>query len=117
VTYLLTFNEAEYQLKAISEETRLKIISYLMVDSLCVCELVELLQMSQPSISQHVKRLKQAEIIVEERSGRWVFYSINMEHQLYTLLLQLVDKLPSSKEGIDSITFEGKRILCEQMEK
>lgn len=110
---MLTFNDAEYQLKAISEETRLKMISYLTVDSFCVCELVELLQMSQPSISQHLKRLKQSEIILEERRGRWVFYSINKEHQLYTLLLHLVDKLPSSKEAIGSITFEGKRILCE----
>lgn len=111
--YLLTFSDAEHQLKAISEETRLRIVSYLTIDTLCVCELVELLQMSQPSISQHLKRLKQSEIILEERRGKWVFYSINKEHQLYTLLLHLVDMLPSPKEDIHSLASGGKRILCE----
>lgn len=110
---LLTFSGVEQDLKAIGEETRLKIIAYLTIDAFCVCELVELIQMSQPSISQHLSRLKQADIILEERRGKWVFYSLNKDHELYTLLLHLVDKLPSLKGEIKAFVVDGKRVLCE----
>ena len=110
---MLTYSNAEQILKAIGEETRLKIISYLTIDSFCVCELVELLQMSQPSISQHLRRLRQVEIILEERRGKWIFYSLNKEHELYTLVLHLTSMLPSKKEIIQSFVVEGRRVLCD----
>lgn len=110
---MITYSNAEQFLKAIGEETRLKIIFYLTYDSFCVCELVELLQMSQPSISQHLKRLRQVEIILEERRGKWVFYSLNKEHELYTLVLHLISMLPPKTESIQSLIVDGKRILCE----
>lgn len=110
---MLTYFNAEKFLKAIGEETRLKIISYLTQDSFCVCELVELLQMSQPSISQHLKRLRQVEIILEEKRGKWTFYSLNKEHELYTLILHLISTLPPKTVNIQSLVMEGKRILCE----
>src|SRR5699024_551023 len=100
---MLNYSTAEKILKSIAEETRLKIISYLMIDSFCVCELVELLQMSQPSIRQHLRRLRQVEIILEERRGKWIFYSLNKEHELYTLVLHLTSMLPSKKEIIQSV--------------
>ncbi|MDY0410525.1 ArsR/SmtB family transcription factor [Virgibacillus soli] len=110
---MLTYSNAEQILKAIGEETRLKIISYLTIDSFCVCELVELLQMSQPSISQHLRRLRQVEIILEERRGKWIFYSLNKEHELYTLVLHLTSMLPSKNENIQSFVVEGRRVLCD----
>src|SRR5699024_10242808 len=110
---MLTYSNAEKILKAIGEETRLKIISYLTIDSFCVCELIELLQMSQPSISQHLRRLRQVEVILEERRGKWIFYSLNQEHELYTLVLHLTCMLPSMQEIIQSSVVDGRRVLCD----
>lgn len=110
---MLSYSNAEQILKAIGEETRLKIISYLTQDSFCVCELVELLQMSQPSISQHLKRLREVEIVLEERRGKWNFYSLNKKHEFYTLILHLVSMLPAKGGNIQSLVVEGKRVLCE----
>src|SRR5699024_3823450 len=110
---MLTYSNAEKVLKAIGEETRLKIISYWTIDSISVCEVVELLQMSQPSISQHIRRLRKVEIILEERRGKWIFYSLNKEHELYTLVLHLTSMLPSKKEIIQSFVVEGRRVLCD----
>src|SRR5699024_2301786 len=110
---MLTYSNAEKILKAIGEETRLTIISYLTIDTLCVCELVELLQMSQPSISQHLRRLREAELINEEKRGKWVFYSLNQKHSLYPLLLHIVSLLPPLEENVQSFIVDGKRILCE----
>jgi len=110
---MLTYSNAEKFLKAIGEETRLKIISYLTQDSFCVCELVELLQMSQPSISQHLRRLRQTEIILGGKKGKWTFYSLNKEHELYTFVLHLTSILPPKTENIQSLIVDGKRVLCE----
>lgn len=109
----MDFVGAELALKAMGEETRLKILSYLTLDAFCVCELVELLEMSQPSISQHLRRLREANLILEEKRGRWVFYSLNQAHELYTLLLHLISLLPSKKSSIDSFIVAGKRVLCD----
>ncbi|MGM8366205.1 ArsR/SmtB family transcription factor [Virgibacillus sp. W0181] len=108
-----SYETTEETLKAIGEETRLKIISYLTFDTFCVCELVELLHMSQPSISQHIRRLKQANIVLEERKGKWVFYSLNNQHDLYHLLLHVVSTLPSVASQIKDLEADGKRIICE----
>lgn len=108
---MINFPEAEQHLKAIAEETRLKIVAYLTIDTFCVCELVELLDMSQPSISQHLKRLKQAKFITEEKKGKWVFYSLNRKHPSYTLVLHLVGMLPNISEEINTL-IDSKRITC-----
>lgn len=108
VISIVTYQDAGVFLKAISEETRLKIVSYLAHDTFCVCKLVQMLGMSQPSISQHLKRLKEAGMILEEKRGKWTFHSLNTEHPLYHLLLQLVHSLPSVKEETEKTRIEGK---------
>ncbi|HEX6593777.1 MAG TPA: metalloregulator ArsR/SmtB family transcription factor [Bacillota bacterium] len=110
---MYSHREIESFLKAIGEETRLRMIAYLTIDTFCVCEFVELLQMSQPSISQHLRRLKEAELIKEERRGKWVFYSLDRTHPMYPLLLHVVNMLPPLEENVQSFIVDGKRILCE----
>src|SRR5690625_7786392 len=107
---MLTYSNAEKFLKAIGEETRLKIISYLTQDSVCVCELVKLLQMSQPSISQHLRRLRQTEIILGGKKGKWTYYSLNKEHKLYRFVLHLTNILPPKTENIKSLILYVNRV-------
>lgn len=66
-------------LKALGEPTRLKIIKVLAERELCICELVAVLNMSQPRISQHVKVLKQARLLVERKSRQNSYLSINRD--------------------------------------
>lgn len=61
-------------LKALGDPTRLRIFRLLLGQEICVCELQELLGISQPAVSQHVAKLKQAGLITERRSGLWTFY-------------------------------------------
>jgi len=65
--------------RALGQTTRLKIIFLLAEQELCVCELEEILQISQPAVSQHLRILKDAELVEEERRGQWSFYSLNRE--------------------------------------
>src|SRR5699024_11035647 len=104
---------AERFLKAIVEETSFKNISFLPQDPFRVGKLVELVQMSHPSMSQHLRRLRRSERIREERRGEWTFYSLNKEHELYTLVLHLISILPTKTENIQSLIIDGKRVLCD----
>ena len=102
----MEYKEMEIVLKAISDETRLKIISYLSKDSFCGCELVEFLDMSQPAVSQHLKRLREAGVTKEEKRGKWVYYSLNKNHELYSFLLHIAGSLPFVK-------ISAERMICD----
>lgn len=60
----------EEYFKALGEPTRLRIIKLLTEKELCVCELEQIMQISQPRISQHLKILKQAGLVCERREGQ-----------------------------------------------
>ncbi len=90
----MDFKKTESILRALGEQNRLKIITYLSMKTLCVCELVEILDISQPQVSQHLRKLREVELVTEEKRGRWVYYSLNNIHALYPVVLHIVSTLP-----------------------
>ncbi len=63
--------------KALGDETRLKIIQLLFDKDLCVCEIFDAFNLSQPAISHHLKILKQAGVVNDKRVGKWIYYGLN----------------------------------------
>ncbi|HGH6015271.1 TPA: metalloregulator ArsR/SmtB family transcription factor [Vibrio mimicus] len=64
--------------KALSEETRLKSLLLMQKQGeLCVCELMEALNLSQPKVSRHLAELRKHELVLDERRAKWVYYRIN----------------------------------------
>jgi ArsR family transcriptional regulator, arsenate/arsenite/antimonite-responsive transcriptional repressor len=63
---------------ALSEPLRIRIVEYLQQQELCVCELCELLDMSQSKLSFHLKVLKTAELVHTRQEGRWIYYRLNL---------------------------------------
>ena len=63
--------------KALSDVNRLRILKALQSKVLCACEIRELLQLANSTVSQHLKILREAEFIIEQKDGRWVNYKIN----------------------------------------
>lgn len=60
-------------LKALADPNRLRIVALLADQGeICVCDLTEPLGLSQPTVSHHVKVLREAGVVVGERRGRWV---------------------------------------------
>ena len=81
--------------KALADETRLRIINILFQRTFCVCELQEILEMSEPRVSRHLGILKEAGIVDCEKHGKWYHYSIshNSENEdLFNYLKILFDK-------------------------
>lgn len=64
--------------KCLSDETRLNIVTLIAENKeLCVCDLIEKLQLSQPKISRHLALLRAAGLLQDRRQSQWVYYSIN----------------------------------------
>lgn len=61
-------------LKVLADPTRLKLFKLLLHRELCVCQLQSLLGVSQPAVSQHIARLREAGLLRERRSGSWTYY-------------------------------------------
>jgi len=65
-------------LKALADEGRLRIVILLVgKKKLCVCEIKELIGLSQPTISSHLRLLENAGILESSKEGLWVNYSLN----------------------------------------
>ncbi|WP_208020132.1 ArsR/SmtB family transcription factor [Pseudoteredinibacter isoporae] len=64
--------------KAMADDTRLRALHLIVQeDELCVCELTEALDLSQPKVSRHLAQLRKLGVLSDRRAGQWVFYSIN----------------------------------------
>ena len=85
-----TYKQAR-TLKAVADPTRLKIIKALSQHELCVCELMLLLDAQQSAVSHHLRILKDANLVVERRQGKWSFHRLAGD-RLGTLL-EALDEL------------------------
>jgi ArsR family transcriptional regulator len=67
--------------KALGDETRQRILEILQTEGeKCVSDLVELFNVSQPTISHHLNFLKQANLVTSRRDGKQIYYSINQDN-------------------------------------
>ena len=66
--------------KVMNDPTRLRIINALLLAEMCVCDIAVLMNMTQPTISHHLKVLRQSELIKYRREGKVVYYSLDDEH-------------------------------------
>jgi len=62
--------------KACADETRLRILVLLGQGQLCVCEIVDVLDMPQGKVSRHLAVLRRAGLVEDERRGTWIHYSL-----------------------------------------
>lgn len=67
--------------KALGDPIRLQLVDVLRkhAGKVCVCELVPLFELSQPTVSHHLKVLREAGIVGSERVGLWAYYYVNSE--------------------------------------
>lgn len=65
--------------KALGDETRLEIVRMLAGKERCVCAFLSSFAMSQPAISNHLRVLREAGVVIDAREGRWIFYRLNPE--------------------------------------
>lgn len=68
--------------KVLGDETRAKILYLLAQQRLCVCDLAEVLEITMPAVSHHLRLLKALRLVKYSREGKMVYYTLEDEHIL-----------------------------------
>ncbi|MPM83431.1 hypothetical protein SDC9_130495 [bioreactor metagenome] len=78
-------------LKALADETRVRILNLLHREPLCVCDLETVLRISQSNASRHVTKLKTAKLLIGEKQAQWVYYRVDEKTlEQYSFLKELL---------------------------
>lgn len=101
-------------IKALADETRLRIYSILLLHELNVNDIVEILDIGQPRVSRHLKILSDAGLVSSRRDGLWVFYRAANGHKSAQRLKELVLNDP---DVASELTLLEERIIEKAREK
>lgn len=86
--------------KALSDITRVKIVEMLSCGELCACEILESFQITQPTLSYHMKILTDSGLIQSRKEGAWMHYTLN-------------EKMAEDiKQFLNQITTEQDNCIC-----
>lgn len=94
----MKYSYAEYVplFKAFADETRLKIVFLLTCGEMCACKLLENFNVTQPTLSYHMKILCDSGIVKGRRNGAWMYYSNNDD--VIENISELLSELRSNKD-------------------
>ena len=67
--------------RALADVTRWRIVSLVREDALCVCELADILEMPQSSVSSHVQVIRKAGLLESEKCEKWTYFRIDRNHR------------------------------------
>jgi ArsR family transcriptional regulator len=89
-------------LKAMAEPTRLKIVDMLSCGELCACVILEKFNITQPTLSHHMKVLCGSGIVVPRREGKWTHYSLDAQ------------RLGDIRDFMDTLAAADKDCICNE---
>lgn len=87
--------------KALSNDKRLKIIDLIDHNNLCACKILEKIELSQSTVSHHMKILEDADLVNTKKDGKWRYYSINQ--QTFNELKAFFSKLENNSSDLKKI--------------
>lgn len=96
------YKEYAQFLKALSDETRVKIFDMLSKGELCACNILEEFKITQPTLSYHMKILSESGLVDSRRDGVWMKYSINRKN-LEALILLFDDIRQNMENTVTSL--------------
>ncbi|GGA24993.1 ArsR/SmtB family transcription factor [Psychrobacillus lasiicapitis] len=111
-TSMMEIEKTATILKLLGDKTRLTMLKMLDTHDYCVCEFVEIFKVSQPAISQHVRKLKDVGLVKETRRGQWIIYSLNRESDSFHFVQSLIQHLPNQDFKLQELEEQGLRISC-----
>lgn len=105
--------------KILADETRLRILLLLYHKELCVCEISNILQVSQPKVSRHLAKLRDVGYVRDERQGQWIFYHLNINEplpkEILKTIISRIHEYPLASKDLERLSeMEKNNRLCER---
>jgi ArsR family transcriptional regulator len=98
--------------KVLSDGTRLRVVLLLYLEELCVCELVGVLDMSQPKISKSLSKLRDLNLVQDERKEKFVFYRLKRDNEILNGIiegiLENIHEYPQLQQDMDRLSEKEK---------
>lgn len=104
--------------KVLSDKNRLRILLMLSQKPLCVCELQDVLQITVSTVSKHLSLLREAELIKDEKDGKWVNYKLNIStkdpilQQVFLILPMWLNDDELIKSDLEKLNHVDRNIIC-----
>ncbi len=76
--------------KLLSDETRMRIILLLSQKELCVCEMCNIMELSQPKVSRHLSKLRDMSLVKTERNEQWIFYQLDIKNHVAKEIIKVL---------------------------
>ncbi len=111
-------DEIQIIFSALSENNRLRILGMLFERDLCVCEITKILELSTSTVSNHLAILKNAGFVTDEKEGKWVNYSLNLNspdpkvQQLLLLLKMWIAKSDQFEQDRSDVSNVDRNDIC-----
>jgi ArsR family transcriptional regulator, arsenate/arsenite/antimonite-responsive transcriptional repressor len=86
-------------LKALADDTRLRIVALLADGEICVCHIADSLELGQPNVSQHLTVLRREGIVASRRNGNWIYCRLDLDDPARAAIVRAVlGAFPGAKD-------------------
>lgn len=99
--------------KALGDETRLRILGLLRQGELCVCDIMDVLELPQSTASRHLAYLKNSKLVCGTRRGKWMYYQLDASITHDSVHRQIIQYLA----GLGAIQADYQKLVCHLAEK
>ncbi len=93
--------------KLLSDETRLRVMVLLFQQPLCVCQICGILNISQPTVSKTLSKLRDMDLVTDERKDKFVLYTLKSNE---TILSHTLDEITANIELYPQLTKDKERL-------
>lgn len=101
-------NRVDVMFRAFSDRTRLRILSMLRDGELCVCHIVDVLDVPQPKASRHLAYLRRAGLVTARKEGQWSYYTLSPARNAFHE--KLLDCLASCFNDVPELAKDAKKL-------
>ena len=110
-----TYTKCAGVFKALSDENRLQIVEMLTDGELCACRILDRFNITQPTLSHHMKILCASGLVKGRKQGKWTYYSISKEGRKKTIafLRKLTTETTSEAKKTEPEPAAGRVSACE----
>jgi len=108
---LVTDNLVQFA-RALADTTRWRIVKLVLDDALCVCELADILEMPQSSVSSHVQVIRKAGLLESEKCEKWTYFRIDRKYRKLIATLEKFfesDDIVSKSDSARAVARLAKR--------
>lgn len=100
-------NQMTHVFKLLSDDTRLRMLLLLYQEALCVCQISGILQVPQPRVSKNLAKLRDLDLVVDQRMEKFIFYTLRKEN---AFLMQTLEQILKQEPVYHQVRADSTRL-------